>query len=180
MTGAGIARLLDPSANRFASVLEQISLDADTINDDMIAALKKLPRLRDVGVTWVFGYGGRSELPTHCVGNAACDPRSRYFREHHLPAQSRLAGRSGMKSSIAPAIPPRRPWYRLHLSTWLALPLGLLVAALVVLPGGVGRYPTQTSRLDQSSDFDNAIVHGWPFPFLWRTPRDWGGDIARE
>ena len=59
------------------------------------------------------------------------------------------------------------------------MPLGLLVAALVVLPGGVGRYPTQTSRLDQSSDFDNAIVHGWPFPFLWRTPRDWGGDIAR-
>ena len=42
----------------------------------------------------------------------------------------------------------RRPWYRLHISTWLTLPLGLAVAILVVLPGGDGYYPERTSWVD--------------------------------
>ena len=79
--------------------------------------------------------------------------------------------------------PTRRPWYRLHLSTWLILPLAFAAVALVEVPGGVGRYPerpswvTVPSSADGSpSDFQSAIVHGWPLPFLWRTPQGWTGD----
>jgi hypothetical protein len=81
-------------------------------------------------------------------------------------------------------IPARRPWYRLHCSTWLIVLLGLAAAVLIVVPGGIGRYPDEPSWVpasDWTSDtkeHDSAIVHGWPLPFLWRTPASWMGDPA--
>src|SRR6266566_7338319 len=62
----------------------------------------------------------------------------------------------------------RRPWYRLHRSTWLVAPLGLIVAVLLVVPGGIGSYP----ELDSWGN-SPAIVHGWPVAFLWRVRSDW-------
>ena len=73
--------------------------------------------------------------------------------------------------------PTRRPWYRLHLSTWLTLPLGLVVAVFVVLPGGVGEYPERSTWMLPLER--GAIVHGWPLPYLWRTPQGWSGDPAK-
>jgi len=79
-----------------------------------------------------------------------------------------------MQEPIAAKASPRRPWYRLHLSTWLTLPLGLVVAVLVVLPGGDGQYPERSSWLRESAIYGGrAIVHGWPIPFLWRDFDSW-------
>jgi len=82
-----------------------------------------------------------------------------------------------MEKSNATKTPARRPWYRLHLSTWLTLPLGLVVAVLVVLPGGMGQYPDPPSWGWMGDD--SAIVHGWPLAFLWRTPAGWTGGCAQ-
>ena len=82
-----------------------------------------------------------------------------------------------MEKPTATASPPRRPWYRLHLSTWLILPLAIIAAVFVELPGGVGGFPERpawSSMVDK-----NAIVHGWPLPYLWRTPKGWTGDPAK-
>lgn len=111
--------------------------------------------------------------------------------------QAGVAGKPLMEKPVETAAPARRPWYRLHLSTWLILPLALAAAAFVVLPGEIGQYP---QRLPFKSDYDgnpytygwhfqqalfwtpkidyNAVVHGWPLPFLWRTPKGWTGDVA--
>jgi hypothetical protein len=62
----------------------------------------------------------------------------------------------------------RRPWYRLHRSTWFVGPLGLIVAVLLVVPGGIGSYP----ELDTWGN-SPAIVHGWPLNYLWRVRPDW-------
>jgi len=87
-----------------------------------------------------------------------------------------------MATSNEGAIPPRRPWCRLHFSTWLILALATLAAATIVLPGEVGRYPERQSWVSvsrhtefNSSYGDNAIVHGWPLTYLWRTPVGWSG-----
>jgi hypothetical protein len=58
---------------------------------------------------------------------------------------------------------PRR-WYRLHFSTWILVCLGALAIALLLVPGEEGYYPNQ-----RAADPDQAIVHGWPFTYLWRT-----------
>jgi hypothetical protein len=59
----------------------------------------------------------------------------------------------------------RRPWYSLHFSTWVLIVLGGVVGALLLVPGEDSFYPDQ-----RSADPDRAIVHGWPFTYLWRTP----------
>ncbi len=70
----------------------------------------------------------------------------------------------------SPAI-TRRPWYRLHFSTWLFAGLGLTVVVLLILPGKEGWYPWEGSLRQQ-----RAVVHGWPWIYLWRTPRMWWDD----
>ena len=97
-----------------------------------------------------------------------------------------------MEPSKIAAPSPRRPWYRLHLSTWLLLPLGLVVAALALLPGEVkpgrselrfaGFWSPSSSPFTTTTGHDNdEIVHGWSFPFLWRAPQNpplWADDPA--
>jgi hypothetical protein len=61
-----------------------------------------------------------------------------------------------------------RPWYRLHLSTWLVVLLGLIVGVLLIVPGEDGWYPNFYSLIRGPS-----VVHGWPIPYLWRTPLFW-------
>jgi hypothetical protein len=71
-----------------------------------------------------------------------------------------------MTTASTPSIAAsRRPWYRLHLSTWLVAVLGLLVGVLLIVPGEDGVYPE-----DGSLRPERAVVHGWPWPYLWRTP----------
>ena len=81
------------------------------------------------------------------------------------------------KSNAAP-IPARRPWYLLHLSTWLALLFGLVAALLVVLPGGAGSDPAQVPWTSPIVN-ELVIVHGWPLPFLWRDFDDWLGTVPK-
>jgi hypothetical protein len=69
--------------------------------------------------------------------------------------------------ALAPIAKSRR-WYQLHRSTWLIMPLGLAVAVLIDLPGGTGWYPDYDSWMARE-----AVVHGWPMTFLWRTPQGW-------
>ena len=101
-----------------------------------------------------------------------------------------------MVKSAATPIPARRPWYRLHLSTWLTLPLELVVAVCIILPGESGQYPVRPTWYEayetanvavllhpkrsfwDSLHDNNAVIHGWPLPFLWRTPPQWTGDPA--
>ena len=52
MTQAGIKELLDPSPGLSARRLEQISIDADFIDDDLIAVFRRLPRLHLIRVAW--------------------------------------------------------------------------------------------------------------------------------
>jgi hypothetical protein len=77
---------------------------------------------------------------------------------------------SKTKPNQSPAI-THRPWYRLHFSTWLVAALGLIVAVLLVLPGEEGYWPWVGSMRQQ-----RAVVHGWPWFYLWRTPRPWWDD----
>lgn len=63
--------------------------------------------------------------------------------------------------------PPKRPWYRPHRSTFLALALVIAVLVLLIVPG---------KRLSFSSDGTVTIgqyVHGWPWTFL-RKPTSMG------
>jgi hypothetical protein len=48
------------------------------------------------------------------------------------------------------------------------MPLPLAAAVLIVVPGGTGWYPDRDSWMREE-----AVVHGWPMPFLWRTPEGW-------
>ena len=77
----------------------------------------------------------------------------------------------------------RRPWYRLHLSTWLTLPFGLVVAVMVVVPGDASRNEVRPTffvarpKVPTGPTNDvGPIIHGWPLPFLWRAPQKWNGD----
>lgn len=67
-----------------------------------------------------------------------------------------------------PSTAPRRPWYRLHFSTWVVALFGIVVAALLIVPGEDGHYPSR-----HSSDADLVMLHGWPFTFEWRKPGSW-------
>ena len=55
ITSRCIAQLLDPSVSRFAPRLEQIFFDIGKADDGVVAALKQLPRLHYIAVT----YGSR-------------------------------------------------------------------------------------------------------------------------
>jgi hypothetical protein len=68
-------------------------------------------------------------------------------------------------ASTPSTIGPRRPWYRLHLSTWIIAIFGLSVAIVLILPGEEGWWPWEGSLRRQQS-----VVHGWPWTYLWRTP----------
>ena len=76
-------------------------------------------------------------------------------------------------SGATPLVLVRRPWYRLHRSTWFLMPLPLAIAVVIVLPGDIGWYPDRLSHARSA-----AIVHGWPIPYLWRTPLEWNNDPA--
>ncbi len=66
---------------------------------------------------------------------------------------------------------PRRPWYRLHFSTWIVAVFGLGIGVLLILPGEEGWWPWEGS-LHQ----ERAVLHGWPWLYLWRTPQPWWTD----
>jgi hypothetical protein len=77
------------------------------------------------------------------------------------------------KSAESPSTPLLvRRWYQPHRSTWLLLPIFAGVAVIVVAPGDFGKYPDCFSH-ERSNNNHAAIVHGWPLPFLWRTPFRW-------
>ena len=62
MTQAGVKELLDPSAGPSAHRLEHICIDADFIDDELIAIFKKLPRLHLIRVNWPdAGSASRSD-----------------------------------------------------------------------------------------------------------------------
>ena len=52
MTPAGVKELLNPSAETSARRLEQICVDADSIDDELIATFQKLPRLHLIRAAW--------------------------------------------------------------------------------------------------------------------------------
>ena len=58
---------------------------------------------------------------------------------------------------------PPRAWYRLHLSTWLAVVLLLGVLVLLIVPG-------ESSGVDRGKDgyLVETIEHGWPLVYLER------------
>ncbi len=58
----------------------------------------------------------------------------------------------------------RRPWYRLHLSTWVAIAVTLALLTLIVVPGG---YPSH-GPFGISSFGPPPYAHGWPFVWLVR------------
>lgn len=60
----------------------------------------------------------------------------------------------------------RQPWYRLHLSTWVVLLLGIVVATLHLVSGELSWYPWEHSPIAERS-----VEHGWPLTFLWRIPK---------
>ena len=64
MTQAGIKQLLDSSPGLSARRLEQISIDADFIDDDLIAVFQRLPRLHLIRVAWPdAGTAGHQDDP---------------------------------------------------------------------------------------------------------------------
>ena len=77
-----------------------------------------------------------------------------------------------MSTASTPATAaPCRPWYRLHFSTWIVCIFGLLVTVLLIVPGEEGWWPWEGS-LHQ----ERAVLHGWPWLYLWRTPQPWWTD----
>jgi hypothetical protein len=62
----------------------------------------------------------------------------------------------------APAAAPRRPWYRLHWSTWIVITAVLAFFALMNLPGRVNNHDAFTS-------YPLYHEHGWPFVFFDRS-----------
>ncbi len=99
----------------------------------------------------------------------------------------RMARQAANSESLAP-----RPWYRLHLSTWLLLVLGIGGAVLIIVPGEAipapdpplngwlaaeqatddpfSSLPIPAGTLQVSAPGVAAIVHGWPFQYLRRSP----------
>jgi len=67
VTKSGVIELLDPSTDFSAHNLEQISLDPDFIDDELIAALKKLPKLRLISFPWTVAgpLGDTSKSPNY-------------------------------------------------------------------------------------------------------------------
>jgi hypothetical protein len=67
------------------------------------------------------------------------------------------------ETASAPAVAPhRRPWYRLHWSTWIVIAAVLTFFALMNLPGRGGYH--------RVIFIDNSLLHehGWPFVYLDR------------
>ena len=58
----------------------------------------------------------------------------------------------------------QRPWYRLHLSTWVVIAVTLLLLALIVVPGGC---PYEGPILIGVAG-PPPYAHGWPFVWLVR------------
>ncbi len=91
-----------------------------------------------------------------------------------------MNGSTAESSTVQSPRPDRRSWYRLHRSTWALAGLGVLAAILLVVPGEIGWYPDQDSLKPRG-----VIVHGWPIPYLWRTPAEsddfsgWKSDPAQ-
>ena len=67
------------------------------------------------------------------------------------------------QTAISTPTSPRRPWYRLHFSTWVVLLLGAIVATLLVVPGELSWYPSEHSLIAE-----RPVVHGWPLAYLRR------------
>jgi hypothetical protein len=64
---------------------------------------------------------------------------------------------------------PRRPWYRLHLSTRIVLLFMLAILVLLIVPGELQE---SLAHLDAASDADtwsyHCLEHGWPWEYLDR------------
>jgi Leucine-rich repeat (LRR) protein len=71
--------------------------------------------------------------------------------------------------------PSRRPWFRLHRSTVVLIAISVAVAVALVAPGEIGCFPDRHSY-QHSNSRNDAVVHGWPLPFLWRTPFEFTDD----
>ena len=90
------------------------------------------------------------------------------------------------------AVLPKRPWYRLHVSTWMVIVIVAGFLAIIVIPG---EFNGLTGRVS-SSGFEEGenFLHGWPWVYLdrfeivntasynpdineanppWRIPRAW-------
>ena len=83
-------------------------------------------------------------------------------------------------------VAPRRPWYRLHLSTWVVLFVALIVLVLLIVPGelidGDTRSYLPYAPLPEAPS-PGSFQHGWPWTYLERaadgadfSARIWGGD----
>ncbi len=74
-----------------------------------------------------------------------------------------------IKAPLPESPPPRRPWHRLHLSTWLVLFLTLAILILLIVPG---EYPSDQWKMylpynpDASSHLGYCFQHGWPWKYL--------------
>jgi hypothetical protein len=60
--------------------------------------------------------------------------------------------------------PPRRPWYRLHFSTWAVLLLMLGLITIIEVPGD--HFTTFSWK---TKDCSEVFKHGWPWIFLDRS-----------
>ena len=76
-----------------------------------------------------------------------------------------------IKAPLPDSPPPRRPWYRLHLSTWVVLLLTAGILALLVVPGETDGHITAfgDSITEGSVIVDGEFFHhGWPWEYLER------------
>jgi hypothetical protein len=74
-----------------------------------------------------------------------------------------------IKAPLPESSPPRRPWHRLHLSTWLVLIFTLGILILLIVPGEIpgdssGQFLPYNPIPQISAPF--IFQHGWPWAYL--------------
>ena len=77
-----------------------------------------------------------------------------------------------IKAPLPESPPPRRPWYRLHLSTWVVLFLTIVILILLIVPGKFEIIRIRRGFLQYSASEGNQpnyfYHHGWPWNYLER------------
>jgi hypothetical protein len=73
---------------------------------------------------------------------------------------------------------PRRPWYRLHLSTWVVLILIAGVLAILNVPGEIDL--CMVGAVESFVIYGDHHLHGWPWEYLDRYPKVTGTKSTDE
>jgi hypothetical protein len=88
-----------------------------------------------------------------------------------------------IKAPLPESSPLRRPWHRLHLSTWIVLFLMTLILTILIVPGEIDeRIVAIGDNLNGSGGmaFGDYYLHGWPWEYLDRYPKNSGSSTTEE